>query len=184
MTSVWPASVASTCPVVAFHTRSDTAPSLAFVRIHLQLRGPLGCAGPKNNTAQCHIDRFGKFSAAFHQTVSSKRRSLTRPPGAHAAPSQPPRRDLAPHGGQLARVNNLSVDGDRHSSIGSEDRDRAEKQSRFLLVSGPSRPTCPEHRLCRRECFQEHNRCLFSRRAGHVDRFRQFNGAFVSGRTD
>ena len=34
------------------------------------------------------------------------------------------RRDLAPHGGQLAGVYSLRVDGDRHSSIVNEDRDR------------------------------------------------------------
>src|SRR5262245_7316939 len=34
------------------------------------------------------------------------------------------RRDLAPHRGQLAGVNSLYVDGDRHSSIINRNRDR------------------------------------------------------------
>src|SRR5205085_2918669 len=51
------------------------------------------------------------------------------------------RRDLAPHRGQLARVNSLYIDGDRHFSIVNQGRKRVTQVAGRGIARLPTEPS-------------------------------------------
>ena len=107
---------------------SSFAPPRRFGRVHLARR--FKCA-PDLNTevAQYRRARLRRVVVEKNVVAVSPQARLAANEGLDFADGRPPRRAnragryLAPHRGQLAGVNSLYVDGDRHSSIVNQDHD-------------------------------------------------------------